>query len=59
MDEHLFKEKVDVVPNAFNLESFRVNDGDMLRNKAIRESLKGKDIYFFRGETLLLSLITE
>lgn len=44
-----FMEKVDVVPNAFNLESFREHDGDNLKIKAIRERHKGKDIVFFVG----------
>lgn len=44
-----FKEKVDVLPNAFNLESFRVHDGDKLRIKDIRERHEGKDIVFFVG----------
>lgn len=44
-----FKEKVDVVPNAFDKESLMLRDGDEERIEAIKEKYDGKDIVFFVG----------
>lgn len=44
-----FKDKVDVVPNAFDKESLMLRDGDEERIEAIKEKYDGKDIVFFVG----------
>ena len=44
-----FKDKVDVVPNAFDKEALELRDGDEERIEAIKEKYDGKDIVFFVG----------
>ena len=44
-----FKSKVDIVPNAFNMVSFREHEGDKAKIEAIKARHKDKDIVFFVG----------
>lgn len=44
-----FKDKVDVVPNAFDKESFQLHEGDEERIDEIKRRYAGKDIVFFVG----------
>ena len=44
-----FKEKVDVVPNAFDRDSLQLREGDEERIDEIKRRYDGKDIVFFVG----------
>lgn len=44
-----FKEKVDVVPNAFDKDSLQLREGDKERIDELKRKYNGKDIVFFVG----------